>query len=647
MNQNLAQGGSSAPSAAIEPSGANALADALNAAFASHQAGAFTEAERLYRHVLSFRNDHADLRSRLGAVLMAQGKTLEAVSELERAVVLQPDLFEAHSNLAQAYSAAGRIEMALETAIRAFELRDTPPGRTLLARCLGLVRITADDGRVRRLALRALVEGWARPRDLTGVCISIIKLNTTVTDGIAKAGASWPARLPATELIDSSALHALAKDDLLCRLMEHDPITDIGLERLLTNVRSAVLTLAASTEDVGERFLEFYCSLARQCFINEYVYATTESETAQAQQLRHSLEKALTSGDPFPVLWPVALAAYFPLHSLSNAESLLQRPSPPCVQAVITQQIEEPAQEHSVAGRVPALTPIEPTSARGDRRVEESVSTRWVIAATAQQPLVRAMSAPPKAMNVLIAGCGSGLSAVELARRANNARVLAVDRNLACLSYGIRMAENLNLTNLEFAQADVTKCGALGRQFDLIDVSGVLDHLADPWAGWQTLLGLLRPGGRMQVGIYSAAGHRKIAAARALMNERDYQPHSSDIRHCREELVASADPLARSVTQWEDFFTTSECRYMLFGVHEQPMTLHAIKSFLAKNDAQFSGFFLDTAARNRFAARFADPAAINDLEAWAKFEAEEPDVFPVTYQFWVDKPAELAGRNPT
>src|SRR5262249_61746323 len=93
-------------------------------------------AQPLYRYILSFRPNHPDLRSRLGAVLMAQGKTVEAIAELELAIVLQPDLFEAHANIAQAYLAAVRVEAALDGAIRALGLRDTPPGRISLERCL-------------------------------------------------------------------------------------------------------------------------------------------------------------------------------------------------------------------------------------------------------------------------------------------------------------------------------------------------------------------------------------------------------------------------------------------------------------------------------------------------------------------------------
>lgn len=81
---------------------------------------------------------HAEAQSRLGAVLMAQGKTGQALSHLEHAVALKPDLFEAHGNLAQAYLAAGHGERAVLVALRALELRDRAGQdvvRSLRAQC--------------------------------------------------------------------------------------------------------------------------------------------------------------------------------------------------------------------------------------------------------------------------------------------------------------------------------------------------------------------------------------------------------------------------------------------------------------------------------------------------------------------------------
>jgi 2-polyprenyl-3-methyl-5-hydroxy-6-metoxy-1,4-benzoquinol methylase len=612
---------------------AESVVDLFRAAVAYHRAGSFAEAERLYRQMLTPLPDDAEVHGRLGAVLMAQGKTSLAISHLERALALKPDLFEVHGNLSQAYTAAGLFERAVETAARALELNETPAGKIFFAQCVKHVRFTSDRGQLPRLVLRALTEAWSRPRELTGVCISLIKLNRITADCIARANAAWPSRLSGAELPD--AIAELAKDEMLCRLLEHDPLTDVGLERLLTNVRHTALTTCVAGGACDERRLRFYCSVARQCFINEYVYATTEVELEQAQRLRESLEKALASGDPCPAWWPVVVSAYFPLNTLAKPGALRERSWPECVNGLIVQHINEPADEREFAETIPLLTPIDSDVSRAVRRqYEESPYPRWV---SAGQP-PQLVAAPLKSADVLIAGCGTGLSAIEFARQAPNARVLAVDLSRASLGYAKRMAHSGGVTNVEFAQADIVRLGAIEQRFDFIDVSGVLHHLADPWEGWRVLVSLLRRGGTMQIGLYSEMARRSIVAARALVDQYGYRSTPYDIRRCREDIVLSDDPLKKAVIQWEDFFTISECRDLLFHVQEHRITLPQIKSFLMENELQFAGFILDQPTRNRFAARFPNPASMTDLDCWHAFETEAPSTFAAMYQFWVHKP---------
>ena len=112
-------------------------------------------------------------------------------------------------------------------------------------------------------------------------------------------------------------------------------------------------------------------------------------------------------------------------------------------------------------------------------------------------------------------------------------------------------------------------------------MSGVLHHLGDPWQGWRALLTLLRPGGVMQVGLYSKLARQNVVAARALIAERGYRPVPEDIRRCREEILAAADgSLLKSASTFSDFFTTNECRDLIFHVQEHQMTLPQIKAFL-------------------------------------------------------------------
>jgi 2-polyprenyl-3-methyl-5-hydroxy-6-metoxy-1,4-benzoquinol methylase len=335
----------------------------------------------------------------------------------------------------------------------------------------------------------------------------------------------------------------------------------------------------------------------------------------------------------------IAIAAFAPLHALGNADGLLQRPWSANVEALLTQQIREPAEEHRIAAALPALTGIDDeTSLLVRQQYEENPYPRWLKAGEPAQPAVMFDYQTTPFVEVLLAGCGTGLSTIELAREAREARILAVDLSLASLSYAKRMAQSLNVANVEFAQADILRLDSIGRSFDFIDASGVLHHLADPWQGWRVLLSLLRPGGAMQIGLYSEAARRNVVAARALIAARGYQPTAPDIRRCREEILTSDDPLLRSLGQSSDFFTTSECRDLLFHVQEHRTTLPQIKSFLIANNLSFAGFVPNFAALPAFTARFPAPAAHTDLDCWHAFETELPETFSAMYLFWVRKP---------
>lgn len=656
------------------PAGAGAdtaLAEQFAAAVAQHRAGALADAERRYRDILARFPDHAESHGMLGVALSAQHRIDEALAHFERAAALKPDVAGTHDDLARAYMMAGNPQLAVEAAARALELDATQRRSTSFAHCAKFVVFKTDSDRYRRLLLRALVEGWARPRELAHACISLIALDLTVREWTARAVSAWPARLPATALWNSPAIAALAHNELLCRLLEIDPVTDLGLERLLTNVRSAMLESAAaldaqtgaktgaktSAKTGGETgdgvgvfapagadegtLLGFCSALARQCFINEYVFSTAEAEAVMAERLRGSLDQALASGRPVPPHCIAAVGAYFPLRTLNNVKALLERSWPPSVNALLVQQVKEPAQELEIAATIPVLTAIDGEVSRAVRQqYEENPYPRWTKAGPPGQPAALDSRQPDQPLDVLIAGCGTGLSATEFAQYVRSARILAIDLSRASLSYAKRMAQNIGLTNIEFAQADITKLGAIGRAFDFIDASGVLHHLADPWEGWRILLSLLRPRGTMEVGLYSEQARRNVVAARAMIAQRGYRPTPEDIRRCREDIAAAASgSLLHSLTLSDDFYSTSECRDLLFHPQEHRLTLPNIKAFLAANNLQFLGFALAPPALQKFAARFPAPSAMTDLDCWHAFELEAPATFAGMYLFSVRKPA--------
>jgi 2-polyprenyl-3-methyl-5-hydroxy-6-metoxy-1,4-benzoquinol methylase len=420
---------------------------------------------------------------------------------------------------------------------------------------------------------------------------------------------------------------------------------------------SRLALLGAATEamipdPLEEKVLTFYCALARQCFINEFIYSHTGDEFERAQRLREQLVAALASGTPIPVLWLVAVAAYFPLHSLPSAETLLDQSWPDAVAALLTQQVREPLEEWQYRSAIPRLTNVEdPVSLLVQQQYEENPYPKWVKsppagkAATIDTFLRQKFPSAPfhpfgksDAVDTLIAGCGTGQHAIETARQFHGARVLAVDISLTSLCYAKRKTRELGLENIEYAQADIMKLGSIGRKFDIIESVGVLHHLAEPMAGLRELLVLLRPWGFMRLGFYSECARQNIVAARSFIAEQGYAANAEDIRRCRQHLIAMDDGIRfRQLTLSSDFYGMSECRDLLFHVQEHRFTLPQIKEMLSESGLDFIGFDLEPSVLKKYNERFPDDKSKTNLDYWNIFEAENPNAFVGMYQFFVQK----------
>jgi SAM-dependent methyltransferase len=216
--------------------------------------------------------------------------------------------------------------------------------------------------------------------------------------------------------------------------------------------------------------------------------------------------------------------------------------------------------------------------------------------------------------------------------------VLAVDLSLASLCYAKRKTRELGLNNIEYAQADILQLDSIGRAFDVIEVSGVLHHLAEPFAGWRRLLSILRPGGFMRLGLYSKLARQELVDARRFIAQRDDRPSAENIRRCRQELAGLEDRAPpKRATEFPDFFTTSACRDLLFHVQEHQLMLPEIGTFLTQNRLEFLGFDVEDRVFQNFRRRFPDDKTMTDLDLWRIFESENPATFSGMYQFWIQK----------
>ena len=654
---------------------------ALQAAMAHHEAGRFGEAEAIYRRVLEAAPERpealallADLAQRRGAeeeamallrravaaapsaanlhhqlaiLLYRAGRVEEAIAHLRRAVALRPDLAAAHADLGLVLEALGRTDEALPAFRAALELADTPPNRAHFARALIFApRLPADAG-LREQVARALSECWARPADLARPAIALLLGDASLRERIDAAGRAPTETTRA--LFGREAFTALSAHRLLLALLETAQVCERRLEGFLTAARREWLG-AALADRLPQEALAFGCALARQCRLNDYVFAETADERATAGALARTIEAALgasTRPDPARL---AAVASYLPLASLAGAERLLAHAWPAPVQALLREQLEEPREEREDRARIAVLTPIRDAVSRDVRRqYEENPYPRWTgLPACEPLPFERYLglifphvaldfSRLARPIELLVAGCGTGQESADLARELPEARVLGVDLSVASLGYARRKARGLGIANVEYAQADLLELASLGRTFDVISSVGVLHHLGDPLAGWRALVACLRPGGFMQVGLYSELARRDIVAARSFVAERGLAPTPEGIRAAREALFA--DPRFARVTALRDFYGMNECRDLVFHVQEHRFTFPRLAEALAQLRLELVGLRVDGATRRRYAERFPADTAQCDLAGWDAFEREFPDTFAGMYLFWVRKPA--------
>jgi 2-polyprenyl-3-methyl-5-hydroxy-6-metoxy-1,4-benzoquinol methylase len=616
-------------------------------------------ADAMARYDAAVRTDPQCARAHLnrGNILFAGAQIEQARSAYELAVTCEPRYAGAHFNLGNLNTHDGEFERALFNYQTAIGIKpEFTDAKLAFGACLARTTFTIENPRLRVALTRALVEAWGIPYQLCRPALGLVMLDPTIASCVRRANGLWPTRLEKATLFGADGLAALVADALLHAALEAAPVSTIEFERFLTCARHALLETASSNRmpdpsDIAA--LPFYLALAKQCFINEYVFDCDDNEELAAAACRARLLQLLDANAAVPPLLLLAVAAYFPLYALPEASRLVVAGEPGPIDEVLRQQIREPLEEQALRAGIERLTPISSGVSEKVRDLyEQNPFPRWVKLPVPQQilsfndelrrslPFAQFTPMPDdSAPEALIAGCGTGRHSIITGQRFRGVRVLAIDLSLSSIGYAKRKTQELGMTNIEYKQADILKLGDIARTFDLIESVGVLHHLADPFAGWRTLLTRLRPGGFMCLGFYSETARRHVVKGREFIAAHGYGSTPEDIRRFRQDLaVRNSSVDLEKLTEFPDYFSTSECRDLLFHVQEHRLTLDQIGSFLAENGLHFIGFDLDRSVLHEYRARFGhDPSGTN-LRNWALFEADNPDTFLGMYIFWIQKP---------
>lgn len=138
----------------------------------------------------------------------------------------------------------------------------------------------------------------------------------------------------------------------------------------------------------------------------------------------------------------------------------------------------------------------------------------------------------------------------------------------------------------------------------------------------------------MKLGFYSETARRNMT----VKTGRSPVSSAEDIRHLRQQIMLqSDDPQYADMLAIRDFYSTSECRDLLFHVQEHRFNLLQIKHILADLGLTLLGFQLPQQIIRQYAQHFPEDPAATNLEHWHVLEQENPATFIGMYQFWVQK----------
>lgn len=473
-----------------------------------------------------------------------------------------------------------------------------------------------------------LDHGWSSPETAFRLGARVWRNDRAVARALTAAERRETSAIDVA-IADPAFAAAMARP-LATAILRACPVTAPEIEFVLTRWRRhLLLNEHASANDTA------IVNLALQCWLNEFVFSEAADETRALERARPELK-----------------ACYRRIErAIAN----------PAFADVVRAHLQDSDIETQLSAEIPAIGAITDAVSRSvQNQYEANPYPRWAacqreqprrfgefLSAISQAYGVTLTQAGPSP-DILIAGCGTGLQAIQCASQFSTAKVVGLDLSRPSLAYAARMGQRFSIKNLELVVGDLLDLpGAAGwdDRFHYIECLGVLHHLARPGAGLVALARCLKPGGLIYLGLYSAEARKSVVAARELIAREKLSADAAGIRAFRRlvfDALKRPGPKAdrlRPLIRFIDFYSTSMCRDLVFHVQEHQFKSVGVVELIRAAGLQFLGIGIDDpelaglyAHEHPGDPKVADPAHID------KFERKYPAAFASQYLCLAMKP---------
>jgi 2-polyprenyl-3-methyl-5-hydroxy-6-metoxy-1,4-benzoquinol methylase/tetratricopeptide (TPR) repeat protein len=572
-----------------------------------------------------------------GHVLLATHETLKAKTAFQKAIDLSPGETRAEISLAYTYT-------QLNNPVKAFELyrelaKDHNPDIQIRSQLLNAAStLTADyyDQQLEHDLISYLNWEDVNLSQLANLACSLLEHKFQLND-------------------DGSAaqFEEMANSKLLQLALSNTIIKSGLLEKLIMALRYELLSHSTKSGNISHQYIPLSNGIALYGLKSEFILPTTDAEKNMVKALENIINQSLEQVGCTPTDISGALlllAMYKPWVSLSNYGLLSNFENKSWPEMTFNLKIENQALLSLSRSTFESMTAMPTSSTDSVKSQYESYPyPRWdkldynkptnygsaLSHVYPDVPFSENLFNGP--LDILIAGCGTGRHALNVAKYFNHVNVTAVDLSQKSLSFAKNKALELKIDNIDFKLADLTQLKALPDQYDIIECSGVLHHIPDYKAAMTGLLKNLKPNGLIKISLYSEYARSSINEVRTLFSREIENIDEQKIKVIRQailqgEIIKDSHGIIRS----DDFYSLSGTIDLLFHQFERQFTPLDLKALCEEFQLEWLGFSnLKDSVKSAFMEFHKNNKAdIKNLEQWDEFEQSNPNTFSAMYQFY-------------
>ena len=614
----------------------------INLGLLNKDSNKYNEAEEYYLKALEINNKSAIAHLNLGACYKEKQDLDKAILHTKMAIEIDNKLENCYLNLATIYNQIGDYKKSLSLTKKELLLhKHSELSYQLISELIkkGEVLNTSEKDN-RELLKNLLNRKDISHRELFGNINSLISKEILEELSILES-----------KLYENNKFNILIKDKELVKALSLLIFCSPLWEKVLGNIRKNILLNYSDKDKISNSIFNFIIGLGSQCFLNEYVYYISTEEKDKLKELKKIINNNKNQDYKLAII-----SCYQSLSSINDEIINLNTyiPNKKELNNLLDLQFKEFNAEKMISKGIKKIGNIkDSTSKEVKNQYELNPYPRWRYNSYAKENKLNFLSVinseispntikpnsvqlTNKKINILIAGCGTGIQIIE-ASRYSNCEITAIDLSNSSISYAKRKVDEYGLKNINFIEMDLLELTSLNKRFDLIECSGVLHHMNEPSKGLSNLFDVLEPEGFLKLGLYSKYAREEILKARKLIKEKDIKPNIDGIRNFRNDLLNGEIKEVNEISNWSDFYSTSMCRDLCFHTHENCYTLIEIKNMLKVSNLEFLGFTLSKEIRDKYQIDNKDKDSLKNLELWDKFEKLNPNSFREMYQFWSRK----------